>query len=417
MSIHIERARLLLNQNNSEKAIESLQQALSEDADNYEAYFLLSLAYNNQKNYAKALETAETAIQKRPDLPGTHYALALAHFNKGDLKKSEAAISESLRLDVTEPDFHELLSLIHIRNKKWSEALEQSQKGLAFDPEHHGCIDSQAQALTKLKRGAEASDSIKSALSKNPHNPALHERMGWSLLEKGRPKEALNSFSEAARLDPESVSAKQGILTSLKAKNLVYALFLKYVFFMSRLDSRTQWMILIGGMLAVRFGRKMLESAGLHAGAWILTGLWMAAVFFTWAGDSIFNLLLRLHPQGKHALTQEQIKGANLCGFIISVSLLHIATAFLTPYWGLLILGLSNFLLIIPASLIFTLTQKGARIQVVVFTITLALAECYGIISGLMQNDWGQAVNVAVGTLIAIAVFSWYANFLSMKEK
>src|SRR5206468_3894993 len=131
-----------------------------------------------------------------------------------------------------------------------------AEQGLQLDPEHVGCANLRAMAMVKLGRKAEAGATIDAALAKNPDNALTHANQGWTLLEKGDAKKALEHFCEALRLDPENAWARHGIVEALKARNLIYAVMLKYFLWMSKLSRQAQWAIILIGY----FGNQMLGS-------------------------------------------------------------------------------------------------------------------------------------------------------------
>src|SRR5204863_7764085 len=99
---------------------------------------------------------------------------------------------------------------------------------------------------------AEAGATIDATLAKNPENALTHANQGWTFLERGDPKKALHHFREALRLDPENEWARQGIVEALKARNIIYAVMLKYFLWMSRFSSRGQWFIILGAYIGNR---------------------------------------------------------------------------------------------------------------------------------------------------------------------
>src|SRR5262249_35174190 len=157
-----------------------------------------------------------------------------------------------------------------------------------------------AIAMVKLGRRAEAGATIDAALARNPDNALTHANQGWTLLEKGKPKQALEHFREALRLDPENEWARQGIVEALQARNVIYAVMLKYFLWMSRFSNRAQWGIILGAY----FGNRLL-SALAHSNPdlapWILPLriLYVCFALMTWMASPFFNLLLRINRFGR----------------------------------------------------------------------------------------------------------------------
>ena len=70
--------------------------------------------------------------------------------------------------------------------------------------------------------------------------------MGWTLLHDGDPRKAMGHFREALRLDPGMEWARAGIVEAMKARSLIYRIFLSYFLFMNRLSGNAQWATVCG---------------------------------------------------------------------------------------------------------------------------------------------------------------------------
>src|ERR1051325_5957971 len=255
----LQRPLLWLQQHRHEQAITELRQSLTADPHEPYAHALLGLCLAKGEKFQEATEEAQQAIHLSPDFSFAHYALASILRERHRNEEALVAINEALRLDSSDADYFAMLSNIHVDEKRWREALEAAERGLKLDSENIACTNLRAIALVKLGRKAEAGATIDAALSKNPDNAITHANQGWTLLERGEPKRALEHFREALRLDPQNEWARHGIVEALKARNIVYAVMLKYFFWMSRLSSRAQWAIILGGY----FGNRLL--AGIAA--------------------------------------------------------------------------------------------------------------------------------------------------------
>ena len=326
MTPQLQRAILLFQQHRHEQAITELRQSLSADPHEPYAHALLGLCLAKREKFQEATEEAEQAIHLSPDFSFAHYALASILRERHRNEEALVAINEALRLDSSDADYFAMLSNIHVDEKRWREALEAAERGLQLDSENIACTNLRAIALVKLGRKAEAGATIDAALSKNPDNAITHANQGWTLLERGEPKRALEHFREALRLDPQNEWARHGIVEALKARNIVYAVMLKYFFWMSRFRGRTQWVIILGGY----FGNRMLgvvAAAQPSLAPWILPLRILYVVFalMTWIADPLFNLLLRLNRFGRLALSRQQVVAANYLGTCIFLALVGLA--------------------------------------------------------------------------------------------
>ena len=286
-----------------------------------------------------------------------------------------AAIREAIRLDSTDADFFSLLSGIHFDEKHWQDALNAAEQGLQFDAEHVGCTNLRAMAMVKLGRRAEAGATIDAALAKAPENAVTHANQGWTYLEKGEPKKALEHFREALRLDPENDWARHGIVEALKARNIIYAVMLKYFFWMSKLSSGAQWGIILGGYFGNRLLGSMAQS-NPELAPWVLPVriLYIAFVVLTWTAYPIFNLLLRLNRFGRLALTPEQTVESNWVGAAFLLALLSLGGCLMMGFGSPWLMSLAVFgLLLLPLCGLFRCSVGWPRNVMLAVVIGMTL--------------------------------------------
>ena len=299
----IERGRLLYQQSRYDLAETELRQALSQDPGHAYGHALLALTLLQRKQLKQATQEAQEAIHLVPDYAFAHYALAKVWYNRHHYDVSRTAIDEAIRLDPENADYRFLLGAIHYDEKRWKEALQSAEEGLQLDAENASCANLRAMALVKLRRGVEAGNTIGAALARDPENAATHANQGWALLHEGKSAEALPYFKEALRLNPNSEWARKGIVEALKARNPVYAPILRGVLWMSTLSPRARFGVYAAGYLVSRITGLMI--------------LWLVFILLTWITGPFFNLLLRLDPFGRLALSREQIVESNWIGAVL----------------------------------------------------------------------------------------------------
>jgi tetratricopeptide (TPR) repeat protein len=239
--------------------------------------------------------------------------LAQTLLGRNRLPEAERAANEAIRLDPQEATHFALLAAIKMSQRKFSDALAAADAGLALDPTDTRCINQRANALIMLNRKAEAATTMAGALANSPDNSMTHANQGYTLLHANDPQKAIVHFREALRLDPNNEFAKSGVVESLKARKFVYRLLLQYFFWVSRLPQWAQWSLLA----AMFFGPGLLRRWGSQSPAtemWVelFIGVYLAFVAMTWLGNAAFNLMLRFDKDGRYALNDDQIRGANL---------------------------------------------------------------------------------------------------------
>jgi Putative Zn-dependent protease, contains TPR repeats len=412
-SAAVERARFLMQQGRYEQAEQELRQAVAAAPDDAYVRGLLATALGQQeKKHAEALQEAQETIRLAPDWPFGHFVLALVHNAMGRHKQAEAAIRESLRLDPLSADAWGLLAQTLIHQSRWREALEAADRGVQIAPEDTDCINLRAMALVKLRQRDAAGAALDSALARDPENAATHANRGWALLEGGKHKEALTSFREALRLEPQMEWAREGIVEALRARNPLYRLLLGYFFWMSRLSPQAQWGVIIGGVVGSRvlrsFARSNPDVAPYIAPILILYAVF---VFLTWTAKPLFNLLLRLDPFGRLALSKEQITASNAVGGCLLAALVFSLLGLVVGSPALLILGIGSALLILPISGAFSARRGTPRLILGAYTAVLGIL-LLAATALLAAGNMDTGVALASVYLLGFFLYTWVGAFL-----
>lgn len=317
-----QRAVLLFGQQRWELAEQACREILLEHPEDADALRLLALCLCEREQYDEATRAARQAVALAPDDAASHHALAVVMFQRRHYAEAGHSVGESLRLNPERPHAWALLAQVNLCQERWKEALEAAERGLQFDPENADCLNLKAMCLNKLGRPALASETLRGALSREPDNALTHANLGWTHLERGAYREALDSFREALRIDPTMEHARRGILEAIKARNPVYRLALRYVLWMGRLQEGARWGVIVGAY----FGYRLVSNMGRHVPALApytgaIVAVYVSFVLLTWLADPLFNLLMRLHPDGKYALSRSQIVQANWVGGLLAVAL------------------------------------------------------------------------------------------------
>ncbi|HEX7902144.1 MAG TPA: tetratricopeptide repeat protein [Planctomycetota bacterium] len=349
MDPRLSRAALLLEQSRYDLAESELRLALAEDPDNGRLHSFLAVCLAERKELEQAQTEADRGVALEPDFPGAHFMRAQILRRRKRLDEAMEAAGECLRLDPEQPSPRALRAAIHLERQRWKEALEEAEIGLTFDAEDPDCGNMRAIALTQLGRRAEAAASLGAALERDPENDVTHANRGWGLLHEGDPRKAMEHFREALRLDPTNAWARAGIVEALKARNPVYGLMLRFFLWMGRLSGRAQWGIMIGGYLAYR-GLIAAAERSPAAKPWLMPLIigYMVFAALTWVASPVFNLALRLHPLGKHALTAAQRRESTWIGGLLGTALAALGVWLWTDSDYALLLTFHAGLMVIP---------------------------------------------------------------------
>jgi tetratricopeptide (TPR) repeat protein len=427
MSVHFDRAWLLIGQSRPELAEQEARRGLAESPDDARGHAVLAMSLAHQEKLKEATEAVQTAIQSAPDEPFVHHILAAILHDRHRPEEALPAIQEAIRLDPEDANHYALLGAIRLQQTKWVEALDAAQEGLTLDPEHVRCANVRATALVKLGRKAEAAAALQAALAREPDNSHTHANRGWSLLHEGKSREAMESFREALRLDPGNEWAQAGIVEALKARHLIYGLMLRYFLWMGRLSPRARWGLVLGGYFGAKgLGTVARENPPLAPFIAPLLIFYLLFVFLTWTASPLFNLLLRLNRFGRLALSREQVIASNWVGGFLLLAILSLAGRLVFGLAPLAIAALVFGLLTMPLAGTFSCSRGWPRTAMALYTGAMGAVGMGSVAVGLwailLASDSAfEAYHELPSTLlsaflIAFLASPWVANILMMKR-
>ena len=409
-SPHRERGWLLAQQGRTELAERELRLALGDDPDDAETHALLALVLCDQEGRrTDALQSARAAVGLAPDHPFPHYAEARVHLAAERWLAAERAAREAVLIDPDSPAHFGALSASYAGRERWTEALEAADKGLEIDPNHDACMNLRAVALVHLGRKDEAGSTLRGALARDPENSHTHANQGWALLHRGDRAGAMEHFREALRLEPENGWARDGLVEALKARNPLYAGMLRYFLWMQRLDGRTRWMVIVGGLLGYHVVRGVAR-ARPDLSPWLLPLMVAYGVFvlLSWTAPRMFDALLLASSEGRWTLSPEARRAARWMAAGVALPLLWIGLALSGTGWAWMAALLFAALLIPLAA-----TFRGSRARVS-RGLAMGAAALYAMaflsMAFWVRGDAGMANTLFSVVLLGVAVVTWTAN-------
>jgi len=337
-SQHRERGWILATQGRHEMAEREYRLALAEDPHDGTTHALLAiLLADRDERRADALAEAHAAIGLDPDDAFAHFAEAHVHLQAERWDDAERAALTAIDLDPDDPRNFTALSFAHLGRRRWTESLAAADEALALDPGHAPALNLRANALVHLGRKDEAGATLHGALARDPENADTHANQGWALLHRGDREGALEHFRESLRLDPEGEWARDGLAEALKARNPLYAGMLRYFLWMNRLDKRTQWMVVVGGIIGYNVVRNVARANPALA-PWLtpLMVAYVAFVLLSWAAPQIFNAVLMASRDGRYVLSPEQRRsGAWMAAGLGAALALGVAALVTREFWAI----------------------------------------------------------------------------------
>jgi Tfp pilus assembly protein PilF len=417
----IDRAIVLLETQRYADAEKILRQGLTQYPQDALALTLLAICQLHLDKKKDALTTMEQAVSLAPDEPFvlTTHGRILWHNNQMDAARQ--SLRSALQLDPTFSEAYSVITQIEYQQRNWQVALLNAEQGLEHDPENQALINFRAMALVKLKRSSEASETLDYALYNDPEDSFSHSNKGWVKLEQGHYGEAVASFKEALRFNPNSEHAREGLKEAIKGKNWLYRGILRYFLFMSKLSERNQWLVIIGLYIGVRFLRVIAqENSALRPFIAPILILYMVFVFATWIGQPLSNLILRLHPVGKFALTDDEKRFSNIVGTFLLFGLLAIVGS----YWmadenlstKLSILGITCFAMLIPIGGVSNMPEKSqARRWLGIYAVVMfVIGPLVQLLNAFVMDIPASGALLGVFGL-GVFLYGWVANIVASR--
>jgi predicted Zn-dependent protease len=134
MSIHFQRAMVLMEQSRHDLAERELVAAVAESPNDAMVHGTLALCLAERDAFDRATEHADLAVHLAPELPYAHYARAVVLGRRNRPDEAEAAIAEALRLEPYDADYYAVLAQARLAQRRWADALSAAEEGLQATP-------------------------------------------------------------------------------------------------------------------------------------------------------------------------------------------------------------------------------------------------------------------------------------------
>ncbi len=441
VSQHTLRGIQLMNLGRFADAEKAFREALSENVhDAVALHQLAACLYQQPNRLISALSTIRSAIAVEPAEAG-HFALEaliLCRLRRG--KDALAAGQMALQLDPNSGFALTALTQVYLDQQEWAEAERTARQALTLDPEHAFAANQLAHALRMQNKLDENAGQIAGMLARDPENALTHVNAGWSALQRGQRRDAETHFREALRLDPELDNAREGLLSSFRARSRFYRGYLRYCFFMQRLKSRARWAVVIGLYLAMRLANQVFTGPYRFLGIG-LGVVYFAFVMWVWIAKGVGNFILLFDGFARHALRQGEkieamaVGGCVACGIPLLIGGLVLgfglgggehsdaaaakqAAKYADEAFLPLVTGVGLIAAAFPLALTFTNPSRvGSRLfgaigaAILLCTLLLVVNE----FAHLMSNK--VSAGIFTVTLVACALSTWLGNVPALRRQ
>lgn len=284
--MNLERIQLLIQQHRYKDAEKELEKLLAENSDNSRIHGYFAITHLELKKKNKAKEHIQKALSLDPENAYLYYIQSRVFIEDRANYKAENSLKRAIEINPYSSDYYAQLANLYIHRRYYKEAKKTLEKALEIDPENTSALNLYSILLEKKWDIDSAYKMNKKSLNIDPEDVGAMVNMGEIFLKKGKYNLALEHFYEALKKDPEHFKAKQGLLLSIKNKNVVYR-FLHRVIMKCFHISLTKMKIAILA-LAILLG-VIFQSFG----AWLLVLFGLLFVFFFFL---IIPLYLFLDP-------------------------------------------------------------------------------------------------------------------------
>lgn len=399
----LQRAGLLIQHRRFDEASTVLMQSLSQNPNDPETLRLLGICLFSKDDNKGALAAFQQAISADPEDAELRVWLARTQAELKQLDAAHRTLDEAQAMD---PDFagmHSTRSLLFYHQTKWAEAEKAAKAALELDADDLTAqnILSHALMMQGLKEESEA--HIHQRFTRDPESEFTHIAAGYAALRRGDHAGATVHFSEALRLNPDSEGAREGLLTSFRARSLIYRSFLGFSFKVAQLQQKYRIGLFIGAYIVYKMVVTALrpDYPGLATAVIVLYVLF---VFWTYVAQGIGTLVILGDRTARQALRpREQWEGLLVGGAAVAGLAIILASLIFGLPGGIFNLGLCLAAMSIPWSL--SLGTRNRTGQYIYGTFAV-LATAGVLMVGFGNIPDGSSTLRGGGMLLALACAS-----------
>jgi Flp pilus assembly protein TadD len=411
---------LLQEQGRLEEAEARFRSVLAREPENDFVLGRLAVCQMGQAGRKRdALGSVEAAIRLRADEPFYHAlrALVLADLRRG--KEAVESADRAISLDPEDAFAYAAKAAAYCAIERWAEGEEWSRRALALDADHGMAANLLAQTLRLQGKGALEAEAAARLLEADPEDPFAHANAGWGALQRGDRALAEQHFREALRLDPNSESARGGLVECFRARSLFYRAYLAYSFFMQRFTSGRQWIIIVGLYLVYQVLRRTLQSFNpLYAVP--LVAAWLGLVLWVWLAPGVGSFLILLDRSARLALKPPERRQGLAVGGGLLLGLALALVGFATSYGPALLAGCGLVASTVPAALAFDNESRTGRLVFggIVGYIYLATLAVFALEALRFPANGIHALSALAGgiALIAAVACTWLGNVPALRR-
>jgi cellulose synthase operon protein C len=162
------KGQVQLRRNDANGAVDSLQNAIRNDADNAVAHYQLGIAFAQQHNEDRAEAEWREAVRIRPDLADAQRSLAASELRRGDVDAVLQTAQQIINAQPQSPDGFILKGIAELARQKYSDAQQDAEQAALRAPQSPAPSVELANIQLAQKHFPEAEKFYQQALDKDP---------------------------------------------------------------------------------------------------------------------------------------------------------------------------------------------------------------------------------------------------------
>jgi protein O-mannosyl-transferase len=237
---------MLLEQGETDKAIEQFQMVLKSNPDFADVYFNLGKAFADKKDYSQAYKYYSGCLQIEPNKTDVHINLgnllvgmgkideAVKHFkdalkidpasveafvNLGNVSLQEGKVDEAvldyshaLKVDPDRTEVYNNIGSAFARKGNMKRAYQYFEKALQKDPDYTDARVNLERAKVALSKIESDMKQIETLIRNSPQNHLLYLKQAELKQQQDDSKGAIGDYQKALAIKPESIQALYGLV-------------------------------------------------------------------------------------------------------------------------------------------------------------------------------------------------------------
>ncbi|EJF10060.1 MULTISPECIES: tetratricopeptide repeat protein [Pontibacter] len=190
------------------KAIEYLKQAVERDKNNAEAYLLMGDAYLKLGNGGQAMTSYDNAIRINDKSPKAHLRRGQLYTSSRNYNEAEEAYKKAIELDPNYAPAYSDLGELYYFAGQYDRALSTFKQFVDMSENTPATRAKYASFLFLTKDYEGTLREVQEVLKTEPNNKTMNRLLAYSYLELGKPEEALKAMENyLSKVDQNSLIA------------------------------------------------------------------------------------------------------------------------------------------------------------------------------------------------------------------